>query len=143
MYMKEEHSSGGLIIKKINDVWHILLLKDMNDNWTFPKGIMELGESSSQTALREVEEEVGLKNIRIIKELPDIQYYYIRDKNTIHKTVHYFLCEAMADEPLVPQKEEGISEVQWVELEKAKEIISYPKTNVDLLNKAYDYTHSR
>ncbi len=132
----EEHSAGGVIIKKIDSQWKILLLKDMNGNWTFPKGLIEPGEDEARAAKREIYEEVGLSFVTNRGPLEQIAYWYVRNGNKIHKTVDYFLFESTQDETLVPQTEEGITEVQWFDFGEAATIIGYPQTNRSLLEEA-------
>ena len=88
--MKKEISAGGVIIKRSGKIVQVLLIKDMNGNWTFPKGVVEKGESHEDAAKREIFEETGLKNIILIQKLSPIHYAYQRN-GLIHKTVHYFL----------------------------------------------------
>lgn len=131
--MKYEISAGGVVIKKNNASWFLLLLMDKNDNWTFPKGLIEENESPEKTAAREITEETGIKNIKLHKKITPIQYYYKFEGELIKKTVHYFLFEAFGEEAIYPQTEEGIKEVAWFELEKARQIVGYKKTNKKIL----------
>jgi 8-oxo-dGTP pyrophosphatase MutT (NUDIX family) len=135
--MIEEYSAGGVILKQQNNVWHVLLIKDMNGNWTFPKGIIDPGENDEEAAKREIQEEVGLTKLSSPVALKKISYWYVRGGDKIHKTVSYFLFTAEGKEQLVPQKEEGISDVQWMSKDEAIKHIGYPKTNIPLLRKAF------
>lgn len=134
--MKTEISAGGVIVRPGTSDWEVLLLKDMNGNWTFPKGMIEPGEPLSRTAVREIQEEVGLSQLRMITELPVIHYYYKRENKLIYKTVHYFLFQTEGDEHPVPQTEEGISEILWMPLSQAIDRVGYPETNRGILNLA-------
>lgn len=129
--MKREVSAGGVIVRKNKDV---LLLKDMNGAWTFPKGLIDDGETPEKACVREVKEEVGL-DVTISQRIDTIEYFFTRDE-LIYKTVDYFLCRYDGDAIPTPQKEEGITEVKWVPFEEAIKIIGYPKTNKALLEKA-------
>lgn len=129
--MKTEISAGGVIVKNNR----VLLLRDMNDSWTFPKGVVEKGETKRQGALREIAEEVGLRKLEYIATISPISYTYRRG-SLIHKTVHYFLFRAIGSEKIVCQKSEGIKEAKWFDFEQALSIIGYPKTNMPLLKKA-------
>lgn len=55
--MKKELSAGGVVVRKKGNAWQVLLLKDMNDNWTFPKGLIEKGENPPSAAKREIADE--------------------------------------------------------------------------------------
>lgn len=131
--MKKEISAGGIIVRNQGKAWEVLLIKDMNGKWTFPKGLIEPGEPISKTAVREISEEVGLTDINIMKELQPIHYYYRREKNLVYKTVHYFLFRTEGKETPEPQTEEGISETIWKPIPEAISIIGYPETNRPLL----------
>src|SRR5829696_1633567 len=58
--------------------------------WTLPKGTPDPGETTEETALREVGEETGLE-VRILEPLGSIEYDFVQAGTRIHKTVHYFL----------------------------------------------------
>ena len=131
--MKKEISAGGVIFRQKAQKLEVLLLKDMNDNWTFPKGIIEAGETPQTAAIREIKEETGVTNLVFHHELPAIHYIYKRGE-LIDKTVYYFLFTSTIEQELVPQTEEGISELHWYSLEDAKKIIGYPQTNLSLLS---------
>jgi 8-oxo-dGTP pyrophosphatase MutT (NUDIX family) len=130
--MKRELSAGGIVVTKTSEGWNVLVIHDMNDVLTFPKGKVEPDEPLTKAAVREISEEVGLSDLELIKELPKIEYWYKKVK-TIHKIVHFFIFRSKNKATLVPQTEEGIHDVQWVPIEKAIEIIGYPKTNKQLL----------
>jgi len=134
--MKTELSAGGVIYRKKDDSFEILLLKDKNNNWTFPKGLIEANEDKIETAKREIGEEVGLKKIKFVSELPMIGYWYKWQKDLVKKTVYYFMFEAEGNEEPKPQKEEGISEVKWFTPSKALTVIGYRKTNEPVLKEA-------
>src|SRR3989338_2771156 len=109
--MRQEISSGGVVwnpkLKKI------LLIKDFADKWALPKGWIEKGETEEQAALREVQEETGLKNLKILERLGETEYFYTatidmkrgaKKGERVHKRIIFFLMETM-DEKLVPQWE--------------------------------------
>jgi 8-oxo-dGTP pyrophosphatase MutT (NUDIX family) len=133
--MKTEISSGGIVVRKIRNAWHVLILRDMSNNWTFPKGMIEEGESKKDAAVREIGEEVGLTKLKYINALSSIEYVYKRG-SLIHKTVHYFLLRAVGTEKIVCQTTEGIKEAKWVPFDQAIACIGYEKTNIPLLKKA-------
>jgi mutator protein MutT len=130
--MKTEYSAGGIIIRKFRTSWQVLLIRDMNSVWTFPKGKIETGETPRRAAVREIAEEVGLTDLSYRKKLQTIHYTYKRN-GIIEKTVEYFLFEYSGKERPVCQKEEGISEAKWVSINSAKSLVGYPETNAMLL----------
>ena len=94
--------------------------------WSFPKGNIERGESPSMTALREIAEETGLPQdrMRVVAQLPDIDYAFRWGRGLIFKRVHYFLVELAGRAVLRPQLSE-IEEVRWFSLAEAAESISF------------------
>ncbi len=85
--------------------------------WTLPKGKREAGETEEETALREIEEETGIKG-EIITFLQKTAYTYTHpEKGLIAKEVHYFLVKAVGGESK-PQLTE-ITGVDWFSAEKA------------------------
>jgi 8-oxo-dGTP diphosphatase len=130
--MKREISAGGIVVVKTSKGWDVLVIHDLNGVATFPKGKVEPGEPLTKAAAREIREEVGLTDLELLNELPEIEYWYKR-KNTVHKTVHYFVFHTKKKGTIVPQTEEGIHDVQWIPIEDAIQKIGYPKTNKQLL----------
>lgn len=136
--MKTELSAGGVVVTIKFNLWHVLIIKDRKGNWTFPKGLIETGETPFVAAKREVKEEVGLTNLRVVKALTPVQYIFTRG-GLVKKTVYYFLFIYEGDTLPVGQKEEGISDAQWTKLSDALAFIGYPKTNNQLLNETRTY----
>jgi len=91
-------SAGGVVARRIDGRVEILLLNDKNyDDWMLPKGHVENGETLEETALREIEEETGAADCRIITKLGVCQRY--REKTNEDKTIHFFLLIAESGEP--------------------------------------------
>src|SRR3989344_4262748 len=110
--MKTETSAGGVIVKKSGSSWSVLLMQDMSDTWTFPKGGIEKGETPAEAAKREIAEEVGLRSVECLAPLTSISYSY-KKNGLVKKTVQYFLFHANGSEPIVCQKKEGIKTAKW------------------------------
>ncbi len=132
---KIEISAGGLIVSHAKSGWQILLMMDQKGNWTFPKGKIEAGEDNIRTAVREIEEEVGIRGLSYRAALTPSQYWYYRD-GAVKKTVHYLLFESATRPKPVVQEEEGIQKAAWVPLSKAASMIGYPDTNKPLISEA-------
>lgn len=132
-FMKTEISAGGVIYRKKGKSWQILLLKDKNDHWTFPKGLIEEGEEKVKAAQREIGEEVGLKEIKLVADLTPIKYWYKWQSDLVRKTVYYFLFETEGNEETHPQEEEGITDVRWFSPTEALKEVGYRKTNEPIL----------
>ena len=119
-----ETSSGGVVFRAFDDGARFLLIRDPYDNWGLPKGHLEGGETPVQAALREVTEETGLSELRVVDQLPTIDWYFRDRGKLVHKFCHFFLIECVAGEP-VPQLDEGISECIWRNLDDALTTVSY------------------
>jgi len=137
--MKQEISAGAVICKQTRASWDVLLIRDMKGMLTFPKGFMEEGEDVKQTAMREAAEETGITDIIYQANLPEVSYFYTRNGQSIRKVVHYVLFFSENEHTLIPQIEEGITEILWIPIEKAIEVIGYEKSNTPVLIAAHTY----
>lgn len=113
--MMKAESAGGVIVNELNEV---VIVFTNNKSWQFPKGEVEKGESYIQTAIREIREETGLTDIKLIKKLP----MYNRVRGNVSRDIHYFLFKTKKQE-LRPSME--VSVCEWVSIEKAEEKITY------------------
>lgn len=80
-----------------------------------PKGHIEKGEDPATAALREVEEETGIKDLEIIKELPSTWHCYVLNGQWTMKKTSWFLMRTKTGMKSIPQTEEGISKVYLVD----------------------------
>ena len=114
--MKQIKSCGCIVI---ND-GKVLLIKQHQGFYGFPKGHMEKNETEIETALRETKEETGIDAI-IDKEKRFEISYYTRKNN--FKTVVYFLAHPKNIE--IKIQEDEILEAKWVPIELAEDVITY------------------
>lgn len=111
-------AAGGAVFNSYNQ----LLLIHRKGFWDLPKGKIEKSESIKEAAIREVEEETGILDPKIIKSirfsglLNEGTYHVYNEKGkTILKLSHWFLMHLEnAPEKLTPQTEEDIQEAKWV-----------------------------
>jgi 8-oxo-dGTP pyrophosphatase MutT (NUDIX family) len=90
--------------------------------WTLPKGTPDPGETVEETAIREVEEETGLR-VRILAPLPSIQYTFVLAGARIHKTVHYFLMEPVGGD--LARHDHEFERVRWIRFEDARSLLTF------------------
>ena len=109
-------AAGGLVKNEKDECLFIYRL----GKWDLPKGKAEYDETPEETALREVEEECGLKNLKIVKELPKTFHTYKEKGKLILKKTHWFEMSIEGEQDLVPQTEEGITAVKWIPENKIK-----------------------
>lgn len=119
-----ETSAGGVVVRVIDGHHHALVIRDPYRKWGLPKGHAEAGETTEDTALREVSEETGLLDLRIDQELVTIDWTFRVGGRRIHKFTTFFLMFSEAGDPR-PERREGITACEWVRLDLAHERISY------------------
>ena|SRR3990167_1019478 len=121
-----EPTAGGIIYRraeKTNDI-EILLIQDAKNRWTIPKGHIEEGESSRQTAEREIREETGLQEMKVLNWLGKINFRYRRQQSLVLMTTEIFLVEALGDTNKL-QPEEWMNGIKWMPANDALEKIEY------------------
>lgn len=107
--LKIIEAAGGFVQ---NEDEKYLFIK-RNGKWDLPKGKLEVGEKKKDAAVREVEEECGITIKKIGKKLCKTYHVYELKGKLVLKVSHWYKMEAKANQKLVPQLEEGITEVKW------------------------------
>jgi len=109
--MASEVSAGGIVFKQDPELQFLMIL-DGYGRWTFPKGGVEEGETPAQAAVREIEEETGIRGT-VAGELGETRYIYHHPrKGRVHKTVAFYLVRHEGGR-LRPQSAE-IAAAEWV-----------------------------
>ena len=90
--------------------------------WVFPKGLIDKGESKEEAALREVEEETGIKG-KILKSLSPIEYWYVQEGEKIKKTVYYFLMEETGGD--IKNHDYEMENVEWILPQEVENRLTY------------------
>jgi len=129
---KLEISSGGVVFRKTESGLKILLIKDSYGRWTLPKGKIEQGETPQDAAIREIQEETGLTNLKIVDKLGKIKYFYRMHGQPIFKIVYNFLIESKKGQ-LKPNYE--IQDARWFNKIEAPKKGAYKNTRA-ILHKA-------
>lgn len=119
--MKQIQAGGGVLYRIRESVPEVLLIK-RNGIWDLPKGKLEENESIEQCSVREVAEEVGAVQPCIAAYLTTTYHEYMLDDLLIGKSTEWYsmiLPDIESGSTLFPQNEEGISQLEWVPLDKA------------------------
>ena len=115
-----EISAGAIVYTLIDEQINYLLTLDFHGNWGFPKGHLEAGESEEEAALREIEEEAGVK-VELDKDFRHPLEYVM--PNGRNKVSVYFLG-FYEDQKPVPQPEE-VAEIRLLPYEEAFQLLTF------------------
>jgi 8-oxo-dGTP diphosphatase len=115
--MAEVRAAGGVVVR---DGRVALVHRPRYDDWTLPKGKLDPGESFEDAALREVDEETGLR-ARLLRELPSVSY----EVKGRPKVVRYWLMEVENDAGFVADDE--VDELRWLDPAEAMALLSYDR----------------
>ena len=107
-------AAGAIVVR---DGRVLVIHRPKHDDWGFPKGKLEEGEDEAAAAVRELEEEVGLR-VRLGRQVGEA-HYALADGRP--KRVTYFLADADGD----PRTLDGVDELRWVTPEEARGLLSY------------------
>jgi len=123
-----ETLSGGAVYRLISGRYQIALLLDAFDRWTLPKGHAEANETAEETALREVKEELGLEDLKIVTKLGEREYVaHEPDKGAIRRKVIDFLIAATGQTELKIEKSGGIKDGRWFNLDEIAGLKQYSR----------------
>ncbi|OIQ20233.1 MAG: NUDIX hydrolase [Flavobacterium sp. MedPE-SWcel] len=122
-------AGGGLVY---NDKGEVLFIF-RNGKWDLPKGGVEKGEEMEETAIREVEEETGVKKLKIVKKLPKTYHVFKRNGQYKLKITYWYEMKTSYTGKLQGQEEEGIEKVAWLNPEEIKEALTNSYENIKLL----------
>jgi len=119
----EVKASGGVVWRRTagGDAEVVVVHRPRYDDWSLPKGKLDAGETWEAAALREVEEEVGLR-CRLGEELPPVAY---DDRKGRAKAVRYWLMEPEAGAAAFTPNDE-VDEMRWLDFAAAAALLTYP-----------------
>lgn len=117
-------AAGGLVV---DEQGRLLAIRRLG-KWDLPKGKVERGEAVELGAVREVQEECGLKEVELVRPLMSTWHTYERKGRQHLKRTDWFLMRGSAAEVLTAQVEEDIEEVRWLDAEglRMMEADTYP-----------------
>ncbi|MDO8486654.1 MAG: NUDIX domain-containing protein [Candidatus Staskawiczbacteria bacterium] len=144
--MPKEKSAGAVIFRIENGKPFYLLLRYFSGHWEFAKGHIEKGESNEETVKREIEEETGIKEIKIIPGFKEYVKYFFRasyglkgeEKKKapwIFKLVVFYLAQTKEIEVKISKEHKDFI---WLPYEDAFKKLTY-KNAKNILKKANDF----
>ena len=111
-------AAGGIVMKDGKFV--SIVRKGIPD---LPKGHVEQGETPEEAALREVEEETRIGNLKIVKALPTTWHCYLEHEEWTLKPTYWYLMSTIEDIQPKPQTEEGITEIKLIGNEEIEDFL--------------------
>ncbi len=114
-------AAGGLVVRRQGGLLELVVVhRPLHQDWSFPKGKLEPGETFELAALREVREETGLA-CRLLRFLGHTEYV---DRKGRPKAVAYWVMAAEGGF-FTPNSE--VDELRWLSIESATRLLSYPR----------------
>ena len=110
--------AAGGVVEKDN---HTLLIFRLG-KWDLPKGKLDKGESIKECALREVEEETGVR-CELGSKVCHTWHTYTRNKKYVLKKTSWYAMRCLDDSKMSPQNDEGIDDVRWMNLNQMREAL--------------------
>ena len=122
MTEKRIEAAGGVVMRKGPEETEIAVVhRPRYDDWSFPKGKLDPGETFEEAALREVREETGLT----CRLGPELAFAHYEDNKGRPKLVRYWLMAVIDDPGFEPNDE--VDELRWVVPERASELLTYER----------------
>jgi len=128
------NAAGGFVLNENNEV----LMMFRRGKWDLPKGKLDKKESAEEGAIRETEEETGLKNIKLISPLITTYHTYHEGTRYVLKETKWFRMNVTGEQELIPQATEQITKLEWVDKNDLKKYMgnSFPSVN-DVLHAGF------
>jgi 8-oxo-dGTP pyrophosphatase MutT (NUDIX family) len=119
-------SAGGIVIRFLGAAPQLVVGRRKRERdgvtWTLPKGTPIPGETTEETATREVTEETGLQ-VEIVRPFDSIHYTFVQGRTRIHKTVHYYLMAPTGGD--LARHDHEFDEVRWIGFEDASSLLTF------------------
>jgi 8-oxo-dGTP pyrophosphatase MutT (NUDIX family) len=124
--MRKTHSAGGVVT---NDEGKVLVVNQRGTSWSLPKGHIDPGESALAAAEREIYEESGIRDLKLIRELGTYERYKIgagggEDRSEL-KTITMFLFRT--SEKVLRPVDPDNPEARWVERSKVVPLLTHER----------------
>jgi 8-oxo-dGTP pyrophosphatase MutT (NUDIX family) len=127
--MRREFSAGAVLVRRLGGKWVFAAIRPAGKPaglWALPKGRVDPGERTQETALREVTEETGVHG-RPLQKLGDVRYWFNWQGDRVFKIVAFFLVQysggRLGELPEATRHE--VAEVRWLPLDEAPQLLAY------------------
>jgi len=127
-------AAGGLVKNSEKQLLFIF----RNDVWDLPKGKIETNETIATAALREVEEECGVAELKLESFFEKTYHIYKYKGQFIFKITHWFTMSTNSKKTLIPQLEEGITKAQFLDKSAQREALKNTYPNIKMLVESYN-----
>lgn len=133
--MEKIIAAGGIVENEEKEI----LLIFRRGKWDLPKGKLDDGETIEECAVREVEEETGMRSIQL-GELIDVSLHnYTERGKDIEKETYWYAMKVKGEQHLVAQTEEDIEDIKWVRESELSGYLANTYDNIiDIIEKYYD-----
>jgi 8-oxo-dGTP pyrophosphatase MutT (NUDIX family) len=127
--VRREFSAGGVVVRRMRGRWWLAATRPQGKppgTWVLPKGLVDAGETTRETAVREVFEETGLR-VELVEKLGDVRYTYTWDDERVFKIVSFFLMRPSAGRIglIEPEMQVEVAEARWLPLDAAETLLAY------------------
>ncbi len=136
--MRREFSAGGVLVRRLRGRWVLAAIRPggkPDGVWALPKGLIGPGEDPAATAVREVEEETGVRG-RLDRKLGDVRYVYTWPKaaagdrssaERVFKVVSFYLVRYSSGRlGAIPEEfAHEVAEARWLPLAEAPRLLAY------------------
>ncbi|MCB0375468.1 MAG: NUDIX domain-containing protein, partial [Sinomicrobium sp.] len=126
-------AAGGLVRNAKGEILFIY----RNGKWDLPKGKLNRREITEQAAVREVEEETGVKGLIVDEFIKKTYHIFKNNGNYRFKETYWYAMHTDYDGALVPETKENIEEVVWKNSEQIREALKNSYLNIKHLLAEY------
>jgi 8-oxo-dGTP pyrophosphatase MutT (NUDIX family) len=124
-----EFSAGGVVVRRLRGRWVVAAIRPSGKppgTWALPKGLIDRGERPESTAVREVEEELGVR-AELVRKLGDVRYVYTRAGKRVFTVVSFYLLRYTGGRlgAIAPEMRVEVAEARWLPLEEAPKLLAY------------------
>lgn len=122
--VRDAVSAGGIVYRRTpaGGIEVVLCGRTPEKLWGLPKGTPDEGERLEDTAIREVQEETGLR-VRIGPKIGSIDYWFTANGTRYHKHVHHWLFEPVGGD--LADHDHEFDAVEWIPIAQAYRLVSY------------------